>query len=37
LNDNSTMPDYAAYFHPNRYKNSKILQKIIESQSDGQL
>jgi glycine/D-amino acid oxidase-like deaminating enzyme len=37
LNDNAPLPEYAPYFHPNRYENSKILQKIIESQSDGQL
>lgn len=33
----SELPDYAPYFHPNRYKNKAILEEIRESQSDGQL
>ena len=31
------LPDYAEYFHPNRYRNPKILKEIEELDSDGQL
>jgi glycine/D-amino acid oxidase-like deaminating enzyme len=31
------LPDYAPYFHPNRYQNKAILQEISTAKSDGQL
>lgn len=31
------LPEYAAYFHPSRYRNEKIVKAISELNSDGQL
>ncbi len=36
LNKNE-LPDYAPYFHPNRYQNSAILREIRKNKNDGQL
>jgi len=32
-----TLPDYAPYFHPNRYENPAIQKEIVALQADGQL
>lgn len=33
----SELPDYAPYFHPNKYQNSAIVKEINAIKSDGQL
>lgn len=34
---NENLPDYAPYFHPNRYENASIQHEIENSLKDGQL